>query len=351
MVAGALAAASVTSSGRTITDTASPCCKAWSARQWAAIDGAPASRRHRPAAGGHGGLDEVRCAEEGRDLAAGGPAIDIFRRAGLQDATALHDHDAIGQRHRLFLVVGDIERGDLQPPLQRAELVAHLGAQAGIEVAERLVEQQHRRARTPARGRSPRAAAGRPRAPAPAGRRGVHVDQAQRRHDALLDLGLGDVPHAQGIGDVVEHRHVRPDRVGLEHHAELAQVGRHEQAGRRIAHHAAADHDPSRCRAAPGPPPSASVVVLPQPDGPEQGDELAVLDRQIDAVDRLHLGEVPADLVQGDAGHPVPTCRSAWRARAWRLGARAVVVPIALVASSTRISSRVFSTTPLTTGA
>ena len=48
-----------------------------------------------------------------------------------------------------------------------------------------------------------------------------------------------------------------------------------------------------------------SVVVLPQPDGPEQRDELAVLDREIDAVDRLHLGEVPADVVQGDARHRV----------------------------------------------
>ncbi len=45
------------------------------------------------------------------------------------------------------------------------------------------------------------------------------------------------------------------------------------------------------------------VVVLPQPDGPSRVDELAVLDREVDAVDRLDLGEVPADLVQGDAGH------------------------------------------------
>ena len=34
------------------------------------------------------------------------------------------------------------------------------------------------------------------------------------------------------------------------------------------------------------------VVVLPQPDGPEQGQELAVLDGEIDAIDRLQRAEM-----------------------------------------------------------
>ena len=36
--------------------------------------------------------------------------------------------------------------------------------------------------------------------------------------------------HAQAVGDVVEHRHVRPDRVGLEHHRHAALLGRHVAA-------------------------------------------------------------------------------------------------------------------------
>ena len=206
--------------------------------------------------------------------------------------------------------------------LQRAELVAHLGAQAGIEVAERLVEQQHLGLEHQRAGdRHALLLAARQGRRRPVGE-ALHLDQAQRRHHALLDLGLGDVAHAQGIGDVVEHRHVRPDRVGLEHHAELAQVGRHEQAGRRIAHHAAADHD------------RAGVVALQarhhaQGRGlaaarrAQQGDELAVLDRR----DRCRRPPSP----RRSAGRPRagrrwasgPTCRSAWRARAWRPGARA----------------------------
>ena len=34
--------------------------------------------------------------------------------------------------------------------------------------------------------------------------------------------------HAQRVGDVVEDRHVRPDRVALEHHAHVALLGGHE---------------------------------------------------------------------------------------------------------------------------
>ena len=36
------------------------------------------------------------------------------------------------------------------------------------------------------------------------------------------------VPPQERIGDVLDHRHVRPDRVGLEHHAEVAAVRGHE---------------------------------------------------------------------------------------------------------------------------
>ena len=93
----------------------------------------------------------------------------------------LHHHHAVGQRHRLLLVVGDVEGRDLEPPLQGAELIAHLGAQPGIEVAERLVEQQHlglehqgagdRHALLLAAGQGRRRPVG----------EALHLDQAQRR--------------------------------------------------------------------------------------------------------------------------------------------------------------------------
>ena len=53
------------------------------------------------------------------------------------------DHgDLVGQRQRLGLVVGDVDEGDAGAALQLLELGAHALAQLGVEIAERLVEQQ-----------------------------------------------------------------------------------------------------------------------------------------------------------------------------------------------------------------
>jgi len=85
---------------------------------------------------------------------------------------------------------------------------------------ETLVEQQHvglddQRAR-PAR----RAAAGRPTSAADSGRRNPPADERERVGDALGLLWLGDAAHFQTKGDVLGRRHVRKQRVGLEHDAE-----------------------------------------------------------------------------------------------------------------------------------
>ena len=50
----------------------------------------------------------------------------------------------VGDGHRLLLVVGDVDGGDLQPPLQRLDLLPHLDPELGVQVAQRLVKQQHR---------------------------------------------------------------------------------------------------------------------------------------------------------------------------------------------------------------
>ena len=103
----------------------------------------------------------------------------------------MHDHDAVGQRHRFFLIVRDVERGDAEPLLQRAEFVAHLRAQPGVEIGQRLVEQQHfRLEHQRARNRDALLlAAGQARRRAVGIR--LHLDQPQRALDLLADLGLG----------------------------------------------------------------------------------------------------------------------------------------------------------------
>ena len=46
--------------------------------------------------------------------------IDLDRRADLLDAAAVHDDDAVGERHRLDLVVGDVDGGDAELRVQAA---------------------------------------------------------------------------------------------------------------------------------------------------------------------------------------------------------------------------------------
>src|SRR5712692_3095277 len=60
------------------------------------------------------------------------------------------------------------------------------------------------------------------------------VDRRERAVDALLDLGarkppiLGDRERKR---DIFGDRHVRPDRVGLKHHADAAPINRYVHAG------------------------------------------------------------------------------------------------------------------------
>ena len=71
--------------------------------------------------------------------------VEIERRADLLDDAVMHHDDLVGHGHGLDLVVGDVDRGGLQPLMQLLDLGAHLHAQFGVEIGERLVEQKHLR--------------------------------------------------------------------------------------------------------------------------------------------------------------------------------------------------------------
>ncbi len=58
---------------------------------------------------------------------------------------SLQHGDAVTHRHRLDLVVGDVDRRRAEPRLQAGDVGAGLDAQLGVEVRERLVHQEHAR--------------------------------------------------------------------------------------------------------------------------------------------------------------------------------------------------------------
>ena len=71
--------------------------------------------------------------------------VDLGRRRDLDRAALIHHADAVRDRHRLLLVVGDDHEGEAEPLLQLHQLELRLLAQLLVERRERLVEQQHAR--------------------------------------------------------------------------------------------------------------------------------------------------------------------------------------------------------------
>ena len=86
-----------------------------------------------------------RRADESGYEQVGRPAVELHGVGDLLDDALLHDGDAVAQRQGFILVVGDVDHRRRQPAMQPGNLGAHLQAQGGIQVRERLVEQEHAR--------------------------------------------------------------------------------------------------------------------------------------------------------------------------------------------------------------
>ena len=222
--------------------------------------------------------------------------IEVVRRADLLDAALVHHHDAVGKRHGLDLVVCHVDGRRLHLLVHALDLGAHLHAQLGVEVGQRLVEQEdlgvahdgaaHGDALTLAAGERFR----------PALEQFGDVENARGVLDPLLDLGLGEFAQLQAEGHVVEGRHVRIERVVLEHHGDVAVLRR------QIVDHLAADAD------------VAGGDFLQPRDHPQrrrlaaarradQHDELVVRDVQIDRTDGFDVAVLLHDLTQRDFSH------------------------------------------------
>ena len=127
--------------------------------------------------------------------------------------------------------MGDEESGNAYGARQFFQLDAHLFTELGVQVTQRLVQQQ-----------KPRLAHERPRqrhalllAAAQLCRRpacqAFHLNHCQSVGDILFNFRLGKlfltaVAVQQGKSHVVKHIHVRPNRVGLKNHADRPLFGR-----------------------------------------------------------------------------------------------------------------------------
>ena len=71
-----------------------------------------------------------------------GLAVEHLRAVALLEHAGAHDGDPVAHRHRLGLVVRDVQRGDADAALNPTDLGAHLHAKLGVEVGQRLVHQE-----------------------------------------------------------------------------------------------------------------------------------------------------------------------------------------------------------------
>ena len=165
---------------------------------------------------------QVLDAEEIGDIGRFGLFPDGFRRRRAGDRAEVHHDDLVGEGERLLLVVGYEDRGHAGLALDALQLEAHLGAQLGVEIGQRLVEQEHFGPdhQGAGQGHPLLLAAGKLARIAP-GEVG-QSDEIDRLGDARRGLAARNPAPPQAEGDVVEHRHEGEQGVVLEDDAEIA---------------------------------------------------------------------------------------------------------------------------------
>ena len=68
--------------------------------------------------------------------------VKIHRGVDLLDVAQFHDDDAGAHGHGFHLIVGDIDEGGLEFLMEFGDLRSHLGAQFGVQVRKRLIQQE-----------------------------------------------------------------------------------------------------------------------------------------------------------------------------------------------------------------
>src|SRR5581483_7783831 len=181
----------------------------------------------------HRGAPDEACDEE-----VEGPVVQLLRRRDLLQLALAHHRDTVAHRHRLDLVVRDVDGRHAEAPLNLLDVRAHLDTQLCVEVRQRLVHEEDR-------GLAHDRTAHRNALPLAAGERAglsleirLEVEDPRSLGDARADLVLRDFRDLQREGDVVAHAQVWIERIALEDHRNVAALRRE------VVDHAVADaHD------------------------------------------------------------------------------------------------------------
>ena len=163
-----------------------------------------------------------RRADEARDEHACRVLVDLHRRADLLGAAGVHDDHPLRQRHRLDLVVGDVEAGRTEAAMELLNLEAHLHAKLGVEIRQRLVEQEHGRFAHDRSAHSDALALAAGKLARLALEQRAELENLARTLDPRIDVAPRQAADLESVRHVVEHAHVRVERVVLEDHGNVA---------------------------------------------------------------------------------------------------------------------------------
>ena len=240
-------------------------------------------------------------ADEPRHERVAGAVVDLLGRPHLLDDPPVHDHDPIGEGHRLDLVMGDVDRRHLELVLEVLDLGPGRDPKLGVEVRQRLVHQEHGRFADDGagQGNSLALAAGELRRLAVEEIGELH--HLRRTAHPLVVGGRIDLSHLQGKADVLVGVHVGVETVGLEHHGDVP-VLRIE-----VVDDPASDDDVARGRLL-QPGDHAHRGRLSAPRGTEEHEELPVSDGQVEVVDPDEVTPALGDVAQLNFGHPTSPC-------------------------------------------
>ena len=233
--------------------------------------------------------------------------VKLRRRADLHNVAHIHDHHAVGQRHGFGLIVRDEDDREVELLLQLLDLKAHGFAQLRVEVGKRLVQQHDLRVGDDgARQRDALLLS--------AGEvaridlfHAVQTGVLERHLDALDHLRLRHLAHAQREGHVFKDVHVRPNREGLENHAQPALLRRHIQVFALDADGPAAQVDFAVAQIFKSGD-HAQRGRLAAAAGPQEGEAFALFDGQVEIVDggnrtQRFGGKLFGDMIQYDLIH------------------------------------------------
>ena len=172
--------------------------------------------------------EDVDIANEVGDVFAVRLLVDFGGRRHLDDLAVVHDADAVGDGHGLFLVVRHNQKRKPELLLQVSQLELGFFAQLFIQRRQRLIQQQH----LGPLGQRPRQ--GHP-LPLPArqlmrlalGKR-LQLHHFQHFLHAGVDVTLAHAVLLGAKSDVLLDRHVREQGIGLEHHVDGPLIGRQQ---------------------------------------------------------------------------------------------------------------------------